>query len=72
MANLQVWDLTAGKLLHDFNFHDGHITSLDFHPLEFLLATGDLVTFEYDIEFKSLSRVRTYVLKDFPNPVRQE
>ena len=36
----QVWDLTAGKLLHDFKFHDGHIRSLDFHPLEFLLATG--------------------------------
>ncbi|KAE9461812.1 hypothetical protein C3L33_06271, partial [Rhododendron williamsianum] len=51
----QVWDLTAGKLLHDFKFHEGHIRSLDFHPLEFLLATGsadrtvkfwDLETFE--------------------------
>lgn len=41
-----MWDLTAGKLLHDFKFHEGHISSLDFHPLEFLLATGDLSTFE--------------------------
>lgn len=37
----QVWDLTAGKLLHDFKFHEGHIRSIDFHPLEFLLATGN-------------------------------
>jgi katanin p80 WD40 repeat-containing subunit B1 len=32
--------LTAGKLLHEFKFHEGPIRSLDFHPLEFLLATG--------------------------------
>ncbi|CAH9112258.1 unnamed protein product [Cuscuta epithymum] len=51
---VKVWDLTAGKLLHDFK-HEGHIRSIDFHPLEFLLATGsadqtvkfwDLETFE--------------------------
>lgn len=36
-----MWDLTAGKLLHDFKFHEGHIRSIDFHPLEFLLATGE-------------------------------
>nr|GFD40347.1 katanin p80 WD40 repeat-containing subunit B1 homolog isoform X3 [Tanacetum cinerariifolium] len=48
-------DLTAGKLLHEFKFHEGHIRSMDFHPLECLLATGssdktvkfwDLETFE--------------------------
>ncbi|CAF1837823.1 unnamed protein product [Brassica oleracea var. botrytis] len=27
-------------LIHDFKFHEGSIRSLDFHPLEFLLATG--------------------------------
>lgn len=37
---VQIWDLTAGKLLHDFKFHEGHIRSIEFHPLEFLLATG--------------------------------
>ena len=37
----QVWDLTAGKLLNEFKFHEGHIRSIDFHPLEFLLATGE-------------------------------
>ncbi|KAI3745498.1 hypothetical protein L1987_58612 [Smallanthus sonchifolius] len=36
----QIWDLTAGKLLHEFKLHEGHIRSMDFHPLEFLLATG--------------------------------
>ncbi|XP_023542576.1 katanin p80 WD40 repeat-containing subunit B1 homolog isoform X2 [Cucurbita pepo subsp. pepo] len=52
---VKVWDLTAGKLLHDFKFHEGNIRSIGFHPLEFLLATGsadktvkfwDLETFE--------------------------
>lgn len=37
---LKVWDLTAGKLLHEFKSHEGQIQSLDFHPHEFLLATG--------------------------------
>ncbi|XP_013601853.1 PREDICTED: katanin p80 WD40 repeat-containing subunit B1 homolog [Brassica oleracea var. oleracea] len=37
---VKVWDITAGKLLHEFKFHDGPIRSLDSHPLEFLLATG--------------------------------
>ncbi|MBA0705206.1 hypothetical protein Golax_017414, partial [Gossypium laxum] len=50
-----VWDLTAGKLLHQFKDHEGQIQCLDFHPHEFLLATGsadrtvkfwDLETFE--------------------------
>lgn len=37
---VKVWDLTAGKLLHDFKFHEGHIRTIEFHPVEFLLATG--------------------------------
>ncbi|KAI7994536.1 hypothetical protein LOK49_LG11G00038 [Camellia lanceoleosa] len=50
-----LWDLTAGKLLHDFKYHEGQIQCIDFHPHEFLLATGsadrtvkfwDLETFE--------------------------
>ncbi|KAK9115464.1 hypothetical protein Sjap_014411 [Stephania japonica] len=51
----QLWDLTAGKLLHDFKYHEGQVQCIDFHPHEFLLATGsadrtvkfwDLETFE--------------------------
>lgn len=37
---LQLWDLTAGKLLHEFKCHEGQIQCIDFHPHEFLLATG--------------------------------
>jgi WD40 repeat protein len=36
----QLWDLTAGKLLHEFKCHEGQIQCIDFHPHEFLLATG--------------------------------
>eukprot|EP00003_Mantamonas_plastica_P002777 TRINITY_DN1217_c0_g1_i1.p1 TRINITY_DN1217_c0_g1~~TRINITY_DN1217_c0_g1_i1.p1 ORF type:complete len:546 (-),score=215.14 TRINITY_DN1217_c0_g1_i1:34-1671(-) len=35
----RLWDLTAGKQLHSFE-HEGPITSLRFHPNEFVLATG--------------------------------
>ena len=38
--DLQLWDLTAGKLLHDFKCHEGQVQCIDFHPHEFLLATG--------------------------------
>ncbi|KAI3764857.1 hypothetical protein L2E82_14874 [Cichorium intybus] len=33
----------AGKLLHEFKFHEWHIKSMDFHPLEFFLAESQLV-----------------------------
>ncbi len=54
-GTIKIWDLTAGKLLHDFQHHTGPIESLDFHPNEFLMASGsadggvtfwDLETFE--------------------------
>lgn len=38
----QLWDLTAGKLMHDFKYHEGQVHCVDFHPHEFLLATGIL------------------------------
>ena len=37
---MQLWDLTAGKLLNEFKAHTGPITWLEFHPNEFLLATA--------------------------------
>ena len=37
---LQMWDLTAGKLLADFKDHSGGVTTCEFHPDEFLLASG--------------------------------
>ena len=36
----QIWDLSAGKLLRELELHEGPITTLDFHPNEFLLASG--------------------------------
>ncbi|KAI3852408.1 hypothetical protein MKX03_018888, partial [Papaver bracteatum] len=50
-----MWDLAAGKLLHEFKNHDCQVCCIDIHPHEFLLATGsadrtvkfwDLETFE--------------------------
>jgi len=41
LFSLQLWDLTAGKLMHDFKYHEGQVQCLDFHPHEFLLATGN-------------------------------
>ena len=55
---VQVWDLTAGKPLHDFKFHEGHIRSLDFHPLEFLLATGELMP----LKLKHLETIYEFLL----------
>uniref|UniRef100_A0A804QT18 Uncharacterized protein n=1 Tax=Zea mays TaxID=4577 RepID=A0A804QT18_MAIZE len=39
-----VWDLTAGKLMHNFCLHEGPVNCLDVHPYEFLLATGSVDT----------------------------
>ena len=36
---VKLWDLRTGKLMNDFQ-HDGPVTSLDFHPNFFQLATG--------------------------------
>ena len=37
---VKIWDLKAGKLLIDLKGHTGSVNSLEFHPNEFLLATG--------------------------------
>ena len=52
---LQVWDLTAGKLLHSF-CHEDAITGLEFHPSEFVLATGsaDRTVKWWDLETSEL------------------
>lgn len=51
----QVWDLTAGKLLHEFQ-HEDSITGLEFHPSEFVLATSsaDLTVKWWDLETSEL------------------
>lgn len=39
---MQIWDLTAGKLAGTLTGHKGAISALDFHPSEFLLASGSV------------------------------
>lgn len=51
-AFFQVWDLSAGKMLADFKTHTKGVTSVQFHPKEFLMASGSMdrtVKF-YDLE----------------------
>ena len=38
--DFQLWDLTSGKLLHDFKQHTAAVNCVEFHPKEFLLATA--------------------------------
>lgn len=37
---LQLWDLTAGKMMSEFPGHTGPVNVVEFHPNEYLLASG--------------------------------
>ena len=39
-GRLKLWDLAAGKEIHNFEEHNGPVTAVEFHPVEFLLASG--------------------------------
>uniref|UniRef100_A0A8C4Q748 Katanin p80 WD40 repeat-containing subunit B1 n=1 Tax=Eptatretus burgeri TaxID=7764 RepID=A0A8C4Q748_EPTBU len=39
-GSARIWDLAAGKLLHNFTNHTDAINTVEFHPSEYLLATG--------------------------------
>lgn len=41
ICNLQVWDIRVGKVLTEFSHH-GPVTDVEFHPHEFLLASGSM------------------------------
>ena len=49
---LQIWDLSAGKVITDFKSHTGAVTSVQFHPKDFLLASAssDRTTKFWDLE----------------------
>ena len=54
----QIWDLSAGKAIADFRMHTGGVTSVQFHPKEFLMCSGstDRTVKFYDLEqFKLVS-----------------
>lgn len=36
----QLWDLTAGKMMSEFPGHAGPVNVVEFHPNEYLLASG--------------------------------
>jgi hypothetical protein len=38
----QIWDLRAGKMMTEFNNHGGPVHDVEFHPHEFLLASGNI------------------------------
>ena len=39
-STIKIWDLAAGKLLIDLKQHTGPVNSIEFHPSEYLLASG--------------------------------
>ena len=39
-VKLQMWDLTAGKLLTDLRLHTAGVNVVEFHPNELLLSSG--------------------------------
>ena len=39
-CTFQIWCLTAGKLLTDFNMHIAGVNVVEFHPSDLLLASG--------------------------------
>lgn len=40
LSSFQLWDLTAGKLMFEFTGHTGPVNVVEFHPNEYLLASG--------------------------------
>jgi katanin p80 WD40 repeat-containing subunit B1 len=53
---LQIWDLRAGRLLSELREHTAPVTEVEFHPHEFLLASGaaDRRVLFWDLENFSL------------------
>ncbi|KAG8293629.1 hypothetical protein J6590_013776 [Homalodisca vitripennis] len=53
---VMLWDIRAGRQLHEFSQHSGPVTSVEFHPHEFLLtsASCDKTVNFYDLENFSL------------------
>ena len=67
--SVQLWDLCAGRMLADFKDHKGPVTSIEFHPREYLLASGstDRTAKVWDLEsFQLLTE-----LGPESNPVRR-
>lgn len=40
LSFFQLWDLAAGKIMYEFTGHTGPVNVVEFHPNEYLLASG--------------------------------
>lgn len=40
LSFFQLWDLAAGKIMFEFTGHTGPVNVVEFHPNEYLLASG--------------------------------
>ncbi|VVC45263.1 Katanin p80 subunit, C-terminal,WD40-repeat-containing domain,Katanin p80 subunit B1,WD40/YVTN repeat- [Cinara cedri] len=62
-GSIKIWDLRVGRMIHAFNkLHNGVVTSIQFHPLVFLLASSgtDNKIYVLDLEqFCIISQIDT-------------
>jgi hypothetical protein len=40
---LQLWVIRAGRLFKEFSNHEGPVTAVEYHPAEYLLASGIVI-----------------------------
>ncbi|XP_077842310.1 katanin p80 WD40 repeat-containing subunit B1 isoform X7 [Macaca mulatta] len=65
---LQLWDLTAGKMMSEFPGHTGPVNVVEFHPNEYLLASGSS---DRTIRFWDLEKFQVVsCIEGEPGPVR--
>ena len=58
--------MTAGKLLHSFSEHKGPITSVTFHPTEFLMATSSADGLVKVFDLQTFETITTSALLEYP------
>uniref|UniRef100_A0A8D1DZL1 Katanin p80 WD40 repeat-containing subunit B1 n=1 Tax=Sus scrofa TaxID=9823 RepID=A0A8D1DZL1_PIG len=64
----QLWDLTAGKMMSEFPGHTGPVNVVEFHPNEYLLASGSS---DRTIRFWDLEKFQVVsCIEGEPGPVR--
>ncbi|NXN21668.1 KTNB1 protein, partial [Nycticryphes semicollaris] len=64
----QLWDLAAGKIMFEFTGHTGPVNIVEFHPNEYLLASG---SFDRTVRFWDLEKFQVVsCIEEEANPVR--
>uniref|UniRef100_A0A452G8A0 Katanin p80 WD40 repeat-containing subunit B1 n=1 Tax=Capra hircus TaxID=9925 RepID=A0A452G8A0_CAPHI len=65
---VRLWDLTAGKMMSEFPGHTGPVNVVEFHPNEYLLASGSS---DRTIRFWDLEKFQVVsCIEGEPGPVR--